>query len=175
LECLRTPADEEPEGSGEGRRPFKLDLLLGTQRERRPILAEVKINNDEDAFYALVQVLAAAAYLMSNKQRDCLARHYGGELELPRSSPFFDLRVILFRDREHPLKGRREGCLIEAMALATKLEQHVEVAAFVREIRFVDSWLAGDRLYFASAGTNPILGDPLQLSAAGPALGDVHP
>lgn len=53
LECLRTPADEEPEGHGDVRKPFKLDLLLRARREREPILAEVKINNDKDAVYAL--------------------------------------------------------------------------------------------------------------------------
>lgn len=162
LECLRTPADDEPEGTGDARAPFKLDQLLATPDERRPVLAEVKINDDEDAVYALVQVLAAAAYLSSPAQRHCIRLHYGSWLDLPGAGPYFDLRVVLFRDRGHPLKGARIDCLQRATSLAATLVHRPEVAAVVREIVFVESWLEDGRLRFAPAGTTPTLGDPLQ-------------
>jgi len=144
------------------RKPFKLDLLLATPEKRRPVLAEVKINDDEDAMYALVQVLAAAAYLSSDDQRDCLRQHYGSSLDLAETGPYFDLRVVLFRDRDHPLKGARIECLCEAKSLAAALMGRADVAAIVRDVAFVESWLENGRLRFAPAGKTPTLGDRLQ-------------
>jgi hypothetical protein len=159
LECLRTPeAAEEPVNLTAA---LELDLLLATGGERMPILAELKINDDRDAVYGFVQVLAAAAHLVSTAQRACLLANYGDALSLPDAGPFFDVHVILFRDRSHPLRGARVKCLEEATALAAKLGQLAEVAAFVREIRVVDSWLENDRLRFAAASVDPTLGDPL--------------
>lgn len=157
--CER-PRTTSPKGTGDARAPFKLDQLLATPDERRPVLAEVKINDDEDAVYALVQVLAAAAYLSSPAQRHCIRLHYGSWLDLPDAGPYFDLRVVLSRDRGHPLKGARIECLRQAMSLAATLVRRPEVAAVVRDIAFVESWLEDGRLSFAPAGPTPTLGDP---------------
>jgi hypothetical protein len=83
---------------------LEIDQLLATPDERRPVLAEVKINDE----------LAAAAYLSSPAQRHCIRLHYASWLDLPDAGPYFDLRVVLFRDRGHPLKGARIDCLRRA-------------------------------------------------------------
>jgi hypothetical protein len=165
LECLRTPAPDEAQYD-DLLVPLELDLLFATRTARWPILAELKINDDRDAVYGLIQVLAAAAYLVSDPQRACLTAQYPDVIQFCDEGPYFDLYVLLFRDRGHPLKGTRVDCVLEALVLAAQLEQRLEVAAFVHEIKILDSWLDGNRLHFAPASTKPTLGDPLQVSTA---------
>jgi hypothetical protein len=59
------------------------DLLLSARPERRPTVGEVKLStasgDDADAFYALIQALAAAAQLVGENQRERLKRCYPGE------------------------------------------------------------------------------------------------
>jgi hypothetical protein len=69
--------------------------------------------------------------------------------------------VILFRDHRKPLKDGRLDCLVDTMELAKTLEESGALAPYVRELRFVESWLEGGCLRFEPAGTKPAVGDPL--------------
>jgi hypothetical protein len=91
----------------------RLDLLLANAKSRRPIVGEVKVTGrgpDKDPFFALVQALTSAAYLLPATQMDRLRRDthdFEGRIaegqrkldiylliagEPPRSPIWFDLR-----------------------------------------------------------------------------------
>jgi hypothetical protein len=68
----------EPKNPGPGRSTrlgLRVDQLLANADDRTPILAEVKIKRDKDPFFALIQVLAAAAYLAPSAQLDRTRQH----------------------------------------------------------------------------------------------------
>lgn len=81
------------------------DLLLASHPDRRPTVGEVKLStakgDDTDAFYALIQALAAAAQLLGEHQRARLRRWYAGA-EFAESGPV-DVLVFDFQ------LGRRPG------------------------------------------------------------------
>jgi hypothetical protein len=67
-------ADERSSAAGP-----RLDLLLANASEGRPIVGEVKLTNergspDKDSFFALIQALTAAAYLLPPSQMKRLRR-----------------------------------------------------------------------------------------------------
>ena len=57
-------------------RPLSLDLLLANAEDRTPIVGEVKLGGDQNAFYALIQALVQAARLSTPKQLERLRRFY---------------------------------------------------------------------------------------------------
>jgi hypothetical protein len=63
-----SPATTEP----------RVDALLVNRSDRVPIVAEFKVGNDKTPFIALVQALAGAAQLVTEKQRDRLLAQYPG-------------------------------------------------------------------------------------------------
>lgn len=54
----------------------RLDWLLANLADRRPIIAELKVDDDKNPFYALVQMLMYAAELVTRNQAKRLTRHY---------------------------------------------------------------------------------------------------
>ena len=64
-------ADGRPAVTGK-----RLDWLLATRRDHHPIIAEVKVGNDMNPFYALVQMLMYAAELVTLNQARRLIRCY---------------------------------------------------------------------------------------------------
>lgn len=76
----RTPGGIMRTVSGEERSPKtapQLDLLLAGE-DGLPIAAELKVGDDRDPFYALIQALAHAAMLVTPNQLARLRRHYRG-------------------------------------------------------------------------------------------------
>jgi hypothetical protein len=55
---------------------LRLDLLLANRLDRTPIIGEVKVAQDKDPFFALIQALTHAAYLSTPSQLKRLARVY---------------------------------------------------------------------------------------------------
>jgi hypothetical protein len=55
---------------------LRLDLLLANRDDGTPIIGEVKVAQDKDPFFALIQALTHAAYLSTPSQRKRLARVY---------------------------------------------------------------------------------------------------
>ena len=51
--------------------------------DRRPIIAEVKVGNDMNPFYALIQTLMWAAELVTFNQATRLKRHYQDQFHFP--------------------------------------------------------------------------------------------
>lgn len=61
----------------------RLDWLLANLRDKTPILAEVKIGDDRNPFYALIQLLMYAAELVTLSQRQRLNRCYPDKFAMP--------------------------------------------------------------------------------------------
>ena len=59
LDCLRTKLQDSHWKMGRpSKRAIVLDLLLENSTDSTPIMAELKIRNDEDALYGLIQCLS---------------------------------------------------------------------------------------------------------------------
>lgn len=56
---------------------LRLDLLLANRDDGTPIIGEVKVTQDKDPFFALVQALMHAAHLSTKPQLERLGRTYG--------------------------------------------------------------------------------------------------
>ena len=83
---------------GEDRSPVRrLDFLLVNSQDGMPVLAELKIEGDRLAHFALVQVLMHAAELQSAPQRKRLLAHPGNhDFRPPADGPFVDLYLIAY-------------------------------------------------------------------------------
>jgi hypothetical protein len=106
LDVMRTSSTQFFEDGTSSKRALVLDLLLA-DKERVPILTEVKIGKDTHPIYALVQVLAAAAHLVTPAQRFRLERCYGNSVVLPAAAPYLDLAVLLV---DKPQAGKAARC-----------------------------------------------------------------
>jgi hypothetical protein len=102
----------------------RLDQLLVVER---PAIAEVKLRNDKNPFYALVQVLTAAAELLTPAQRDRLGQHYPQLGAI--SDPTVDIYVITYRSHEngptwHQLRDQTED-MCRALSAIRAVRQHI--------------------------------------------------
>ncbi len=116
-------------------RRISLDALLMNALDRTPIVAEIKVGNDENAELALVQALAAAAQLSTLAQRKRLGsefRDYLG-LEVPMR---LDVYVITARV---PDTGIRPQLAERAHRLADELDRSGALGEWVRKIRFLEA------------------------------------
>ena len=129
------------------------DLLLSAHPDRRPTVGEVKLStangDDADAFYALIQALAAAAQLVGAYQRERLKRWYPGA-EFAGSGPV-DVLVFDFQ------LGRRAGNQTyrpELQALAGKICTHLDSSRVsgLNRVALVAA-VPGDRGWRCTRGT----------------------
>lgn len=77
--------------TGTGKRGRRIDWLAMNAHDRTPILAELKVGEDKNPFYALVQLLLYAATLSTGSQQARLRRHFP-TLRIP-DAPSEDDRV----------------------------------------------------------------------------------
>lgn len=128
------------------------DLILATKLGQ-PVICEVKAKNDQNAYYALIQGLAACAQLSSGSQRERLAEHSewaqktlvaqgkGGRtpdeyVPVLAEGPM-ELWIVLVEHADH---GEEKTALREiATELASKLTDNEEVAETVSRIRIVEA------------------------------------
>ena len=89
---------EHPEGT-----KIRLDLLFSIKGQ--PVVAEVKALGDENAYYALIQGLAACAQLAPSAQRKRLRKRYG---DLKVDGPV-QLWIVL---ANHNSRGRDKAALL---------------------------------------------------------------
>lgn len=111
------------------------DALLINAVDRTPIVAEFKVGNDQNAEYALVQALAAAAQLSSVAQRRRLAGEYRDALgdKVPER---LDVYVVL---AERPTAGTGPRLLQRALRLAAELSRGGSLEAWVRRIEIFEA------------------------------------
>lgn len=134
LDCMRTSTSVNLEDGTPSKKALLLDLLLANASDDTPIITELKICDDEDALYGLVQALAAAAVLVTAAQRTRLRNVYSLDAALRNGGPYVDIYVIFFKP---PRTGTWPRILERSLMLAEGLLAQPEVSALVRRIEFL--------------------------------------
>jgi hypothetical protein len=128
-----------------GGRPLSLDLLLANAEDRTPIVGEVKLGGDQNAFYALVQALVHAARLSTPKQRERLRRFYADHFAGEQPAEVVDVYVIV---RDAPTAGTRPELFNLAAQLAKQLVDDPQVSQGVRRIACIGARTETEPLVF---------------------------
>ena len=119
---------------------LEVDLFLANDYDRTPILAEVKIGTDECPFYALIQLLAQAAYAVTPSQRERLVL-FGSRPEFVLKEAVdgqpgkTDLYVLLVNPPQRPPYGELRE---RAVALGKKLIALPEIKSRIRRIAWIE-------------------------------------
>lgn len=129
----------------DGLRPLSVDLLLANAEDRTPIVGELKLGGDQNAFYALIQGLVHAARLASPRQLQRLQRFYADHFAREEPSGAVDLYVVL---RDAPTAGTRPELYELANKLARQLSEDVAITAHVRRIACIAAQTDADPLRF---------------------------
>ena len=134
---------------GDGGSGKRLDWLLANQQDRRPIIAEVKVSNDMNPFYALVQMLMYAAELVTRDQARRLLRHYEllriPELDGPGDEdlPSVDLYLVLCN---YNWRNQVRSELFEVTErLCERLMEQPAITSHIRRIACLDARLDDQR------------------------------
>ena len=128
-------------------RRISLDALLVNVEDRTPIVAEIKVGDDENAELGLIQALAAAAQLSSGSQRTRLHRQFK---DFFANEPVAALDVYVITARA-PARGVRPQLATRAHALAQALKIDGSLAAWIRRIAFLEMTLVYGRPTFRTA------------------------
>lgn len=124
----------------------KLDALLvnANEGDRTPIIGEIKVASDQNARYALLQALAAAALLMPESQRQRFRAAYPEHFadDVPKR---LDVYVLTHR----PQMTGKPGLLhTMALDLCEELRTQAELGQWIRRIAVLDGTLSGTALSF---------------------------
>jgi len=120
-------------------------LLLANAEDRTPIVGEVKLGGDQNAFYALIQALVHAARLSTPKQLERLRRFYADHFAGEQPAGVVDVYVIV---RDAPAAGTRPELFKLATKLAEQLVDDAEVSQRVRRIACVAARTEAEPLVF---------------------------
>ena len=153
LPPARTTSRARFRGETKPRKRFPtLDLLLAGQ-DRWPVFCELKVAEDENPFYALIQALGYSAQLLTEPQRERLALAHGDRLTLPTEGPFADIYLMLVDYEEvkewKPPLGRA------ARKLAGQVMEDERVRALVRRIACLEASELDDPLEFTRSWHAP--------------------
>lgn len=132
-------------------RHLSLDALLVNADDRTPIVAELKVGDDENAELALVQALAAAAQLSTPFQMRRLHREYRDQFGsvVPRR---LDVYVITSRSRP---RGVRPELARRAHTQARELVDSGSLDRWIRRIAFLEASLSDGVLTLRRADIEP--------------------
>lgn len=141
----RAPGMRLTDGSSTATGP-RLDLLLANASSGRPIIGEVKLTSkrgspDKDSFFALIQALAAAAYLLPPNQLTRLRRGmHDPEGRLDPDDKLLDLYLLTGDAPPHsPNWFELRDCAEQlAAALAPQLNDRIHTIAGVELAWFED-------------------------------------
>lgn len=114
-------------------RKVRTDLLMTDAKDRTPIVGELKVAGDQNALFALIQVLATAAQLSVPAQLARLSAAYPDAFPSPPKR--LDAFVVT---RNAPKSGTRPRLAAKARELAYALREQDEISRWVRNIEFVD-------------------------------------
>jgi hypothetical protein len=133
LDVMRTSKTQLFDVGGQSKKALMLDLLFARTNETGAMLVEGKIRRDTHPVLALVQVLAAAAHLVTPAQRRRLENVYSN-VRLPSAAPYLDVAVLLV---DKPQRGKAVALLETAKALAAELLKTAGVGTLIRHIYFL--------------------------------------
>jgi hypothetical protein len=128
-------------------RRLSLDALLVNADDRTPIVAEIKVGDDENAELGLVQGLAAAAQLSSTRQLRRLYREFHDAFDEGKPPKTLDVYVITARA---PERGVRPALAKRAHARARELMGNSALRPWIRRIAFIEMMLTGDQPQFTA-------------------------
>ncbi len=126
----------------------EVDWLLVNNASKLPVVAEVKIRNDTNTFFGLIQALMYGSTLSTGSQMERLKAAYPGQFEFPLDReegaevPTVELYVVL-----HDTKGDDRFSEL-AKRIAEGLMKNSAVAAHVRQIACLDTVINDGRLTF---------------------------
>jgi hypothetical protein len=133
LDVMRTSTTQLLDDRSQSKRALVLDLLLA-RSDGTPLLTELKIKKDTHPVCALLQVLAAAAHLVTPAQRKRLETCYSEKVALPGAAPYLDLAVLLV---DKPRRGKSVDLLETAKLLARELLKVASVGSLIGQIYFL--------------------------------------
>jgi hypothetical protein len=129
----------------------RVDLLLANATSGRPILAELKLTTrgapDKDPFYALIQALASAAYLLPPNQIKRLDKGVPGKSPIDESSNQVDLYLMIGREPKRSAHWfeLRDSAEELARKIAPRIRKYVPTIAGL-ELYWDDDAKAQDKL-----------------------------
>ncbi len=126
----------------------RLDWLLVNAQDQLPIIAEVKVGNDKNPFYALMQLLMYAAELATPNQVARLQRHYPDRFAVPASDgttrgPVLDAYIVL--SNYNSRSGIRQEILETTNQLCQRLVGEKAISTYIRRIACLDVTLDESR------------------------------
>lgn len=135
-------------------RPFRraktLDWLLANATDNRLVIGEIKIRNDRDPFYALIQSLMYTAELVTDFQIQRLNNHYPQQFEFSedpdlgcRLAPKADIYVILCG--YNWASPTRQEIFDSFQRICETLVQEPVLADYVRRIACLDVRFSSNR------------------------------
>lgn len=144
----RTTGNAVFENDEPSRRVRRLDWLLANAKDRLPIIAEVKVGNDKNTFYALMQVLMYAAELATPNQLTRLQQHYPDRFAIPASDgtahgPVLDAYIVL--SNYNSRSGIRQEILETTNQLCQRLVGEKAISKYIRRIACLDVTLKEGR------------------------------
>jgi len=141
-EIVIAHAKPRPNPSNPKQASLRVDLILGNETTRAPILCEVKVKNDRNAFYALIQLLTHASYGVTPSQRERLVL-YGSQRDfilkqaIPGRPATIDLYVMFV---DQPSDEWHQKILMKSIALSRKLMSDERVRSRIGKI----AWIEGE-------------------------------
>lgn len=107
-------------------------LLVGDKKV--PAIGEVKIRNDKNPFYALVQLLMYAGELLGEHQRERLSRSFPGQF----AGDFRSLDLYIILHEYNPRSETRQKIVAQTSRLSEKLIHAGSFNQHIRSIHCVD-------------------------------------
>jgi hypothetical protein len=127
----------------------RLDWFLQNSTDRRPIVAEVKVGNDKNPFYALIQTLMYAAELVTFNQTTRLTNHYP-QLQFPEVTnegiPALDIYLVLYNYNWR--SDVRTGIIEVTERLCESLMEEPAITSHIRRIACLECSMKEERLHF---------------------------
>lgn len=144
----RTTGNAVFENDQPSRHVRRLDWLLANAQDRLPIIAEVKVGDDKNPFYALIQLLMYAAELATSNQLNRLQRHYPKRFAFPAlngsaHSPVMDIYIVL--SNYNARSGIRQEILEMTNQLCQRLVGEEAISKYIRRIACLNVTLEADR------------------------------
>jgi hypothetical protein len=113
------------------------DLLLRSV-DRRPIIAEIKLDGGKNPYLGLIELLMYAAEMVTENQVKRLLEQYPDKFEIANAStPQFDLSLLLVRYNENLSQSKRkvmQDLLNQTEELSTGLFKQANFSKYIRRI-----------------------------------------
>ena len=149
--AARSPGGWQYENGNPATMGVRLDWLLKNVNDNHPIVAEIKIGNDKNPFFALIQLLTCAAEIVTGPQLQRLRTNYPNTFNIEANDENADVARIGSVDLYIVLVGYnrrsrvRDELLELTIPVAEALAQHPDVTPYIRRIACLEATLQDNR------------------------------